>query len=92
MHVIAEGMPENDRTVPALVLAIQNLFTDQDGGVKLATIHKAKGLEADRVFWMTPAKCRTPRQEWQKEQERNLCYVATTRAKCTLVLMDEKRD
>jgi DNA helicase-2/ATP-dependent DNA helicase PcrA len=92
VRVIAEGLHENDRTVPGLVFAIQNLFSDQAGGVKLATIHKAKGLEADRVFWMTPAKCRTPRQEWQKEQERNLCYVATTRAKCTLVLMDEKRD
>jgi superfamily I DNA/RNA helicase len=31
------------------------------------------------------------RGEWQQEQERNLCYVATTRAKQTLILIEEKQ-
>lgn len=28
---------------------------------------------------------------WQKQQERNLCYVAATRAKKELVLIEEKQ-
>ncbi|HEY3473413.1 MAG TPA: ATP-binding domain-containing protein, partial [Anaerolineales bacterium] len=59
-----------------------------------STIHKAKGLEADKVFWLNSSKCPSPwaRQPWQLQQEYNLCYVATTRAKTTLVLIEEKQE
>jgi len=88
---IADGLPETDRSVPALLRAIDSLFTDSDAGVKLATIHKAKGLEADRVYWLNSSKCpaQWARQDWQKQQEANLCYVAATRAKRELVLIEE---
>jgi ATP-dependent exoDNAse (exonuclease V) beta subunit len=32
------------------------------------------------------------RQDWQQRQELNLCYVAVTRAKQQLILIEEKRD
>lgn len=90
---IIEGLPETDRTVPALLAVIEQLFSDAFSvGVTLATIHKAKGLEASRVFWLNASKCpaQWARQEWQMQQEDNLCYVATTRAKSELVLIEEE--
>lgn len=90
---IADGLPETERTVPALIVAIESLFSDVATlGVTLATIHKAKGLEANRVFWLNASKCpaQWARQEWQMQQEDNLCYVATTRAKSELVLIEEE--
>ncbi len=59
---------------------------DGTNRVTLCTIHRAKGLEAERVFIVnddTPV--RFARQQWQKQQERNLKYVARTRAKHRLV-------
>jgi superfamily I DNA/RNA helicase len=50
--------------------------------VTLCTIHKSKGLEAPRVFWLERSECpaRWVRKDHQKQQEINLCYVAATRA------------
>jgi DNA helicase-2/ATP-dependent DNA helicase PcrA len=89
---IAEGLDENDRTIPALIRAIDEIFSESTGGVTLATIHKSKGLEANRVFWLNSSKCPAAwaRQEWQVDQEHNLCGVAATRAKTELVLIEEK--
>lgn len=88
---LVEALSEQDRTVPALVRLIESLFSDTAAAITLATIHKAKGLEADRVFWLNHSQCPAPwaRMPWQQQQERNLCYVATTRAKQSLFLMDE---
>lgn len=53
-------------------------------GIRLCTIHKAKGLEANRVFFLEPkgATCPHPmaKSKWQVEQEWNLRYVGITRA------------
>lgn len=89
--VIAEGLPESERTIPGLIRTIEKLFTVADGGVKLATIHKSKGLEANRVWWLNRSKCPSTwaKQDWQRTQEDNLCYVAATRAKKELMLIEE---
>jgi len=89
---IIDSLPLTDRTVPALERAIEELFTDRKAAVTLASIHKSKGLEAERVFWLNAHACpaKWARQEWQQQQERNLCYVATTRAKRALFLIEEK--
>jgi DNA helicase-2/ATP-dependent DNA helicase PcrA len=53
-------------------------------GVQLSSIHKAKGLEAERVFFLRPrgGECPHPmaKSPWQRQQERNLLYVGITRA------------
>jgi superfamily I DNA/RNA helicase len=71
------------KTVPDLVAHIGVLFTDGRRGVILSTIHKAKGLEAERVYFLDrfliPSKY--ARKGWQREQEQNLLYVALTRSK-----------
>lgn len=77
-----------------LMQVIDGLFSDRAAGTVLATIHKAKGLEADVVYWLNSSLCpaRWVKQEWQFQQEVNLCYVATTRAKRTLVLIEERME
>lgn len=79
---------ENDRTIPGLIRIIEDLFRNKADAVILATVHKAKGLEADTVFWLNhDYVSKWARQPWQKQQEINLRYVAATRAKSELVLI-----
>lgn len=90
---LIDGMSETNRTIPALINIIDEIFSDTAGAITLATIHKAKGLEANRVLWLNSSQCpaKWAKTDWQQAQERNLCYVAVTRAKQTLVLIEEER-
>jgi len=76
---------------PEMVIAAINTLFEQGRGVCLSTVHKAKGLEAQRAFILDSALHSTftqrARQQWQREQERNILYVAITRAKGELVYM-----
>lgn len=90
---LADTLPEGGRTVQNLLNVIADLFTDKPGAhcLKLATIHKAKGMEEQTVWWLNSSACpaRWARRPWQQEQERNLCYVAATRAMTTLCLIED---
>lgn len=60
---------------------------DGNSGIVLMTIHKSKGLEADRVFIIRPDLIPLPGLNgWEYEQEKNLEYVAYTRAKNELII------
>jgi superfamily I DNA/RNA helicase len=85
INVLAAGLD----TVAELIAAIEKIFSDSHGGTTLATVHKAKGLEAPRVFILNPdgMPSKWARQDWQIEQEMNLKYVAVTRALETLVYL-----
>jgi superfamily I DNA/RNA helicase len=87
------SMDENDRTIPALLNTIDTLFADKTNCTRLGTIHRVKGLEARRVLWLNRSACpsKWAKQEWQYEQELNLCYVAATRAQDALILLDEPK-
>lgn len=63
--------------------SIRELFDERVVGITFSTIHKAKGLEADRVFLIRPDLIPHPkaRSAADKKVERNLGYVAVTRAK-----------
>lgn len=65
---------------------IKTIFTDEIQGIVLSTVHKIKGLEANRVFIIRPdlLPMQTPKA-WQAIQEKNLQYVAYTRAKLELI-------
>lgn len=55
-------------------------------GIILSTIHKAKGLEANRVFIVRPDEIPLGvAKGWMYQQELNLKYIAITRAKKELV-------
>jgi DNA helicase-2/ATP-dependent DNA helicase PcrA len=68
--------------------SLTELFADKDNAVQLSSIHKAKGLEAHTVGLLHPELLPHPRakQAWELVQERNLAYVATTRARHTLLI------
>ncbi len=77
---------ENAKTIEEVIAAIEKVFSDEDGtkGIRLSSVHKAKGLEAHRVFILQPKGATMPhplaKSSWEKEQELNILYVAITRA------------
>lgn len=85
-HDCLLAFAEGARTVEDVVAKIASVFTDDktSPGIKLSSIHKAKGLEARRVFLLQIEGASVPhpmaRSAWQRGQEMNLLYVATTRA------------
>lgn len=78
--------------VDDVVAHIKRLFSGMEKGViTLATIHKSKGKEWPRVFWLDRAgtcPSKWARQQWELGQEANICYVAATRAKNELVELE----
>ena len=73
-------------SIPDLKLKIKTIFTDDIEGICLSTVHKIKGLEANRVFIVRPDLLPFPNTRgWQYAQELNLAYVAITRAKLELI-------
>lgn len=62
------------------------LFTDvaEEDTIICSTVHKAKGLETDRVWLYAPSFYRKGRTQ----EEDNIAYVAITRAKTRLVYVD----
>lgn len=91
LYCLIDGLSENQRTIPALLNAIESLFNDNANAVTLATIHKAKGLEAPTVYWLNRSQCpqKWVSRDWQLKQEENLCYVAATRAQERLILIED---
>lgn len=91
LAVVEECERRGRHDVASVVDFIERLFGDNvKGAVTLCTYHRAKGREWDRVLLLEhSSRCpsRAARQEWQLEQERNLAYVAVTRAKKTLVFI-----
>lgn len=67
------------------------LSNPSDDAIRISTIHRAKGLENDRVFILEYDKLPPARElEWENIQERNLHYVAITRPKEELYLCDSQ--
>lgn len=74
-------------SISALTSRIRDLFTDSASSLTLSTIHRAKGLEWPTVFLLDRNLIPSP---WATgpdalRQERNLLYVAVTRAAVDLV-------
>jgi superfamily I DNA/RNA helicase len=82
LETLSNGCVTGDELIGKLKM----IFSDDSDGICLSTIHKSKGLEADRVFIihedLMPSK--HAKKDWEKAQERNLMYVAYTRAKSVL--------
>jgi DNA helicase-2/ATP-dependent DNA helicase PcrA len=89
--IIDRAESQQMRTITELVTVIESLFADDvssKGLIVLSSVHKSKGLEWNKVYLLgresyMPSKF--AKQDWQKDQERNLIYVAVTRAQSTLV-------
>lgn len=66
------------------------LFTPQKASVTFSTIHRAKGMESDRVILLYPELLPAPyaRSKEALQAERCLKFVALTRAKRDLVIVE----
>lgn len=83
------------RQIDRLLKKIEDLISEGGDAVRLSTIHRAKGLENDTVFILNYDKLplyRDGQKEWEIRQENNLKYVALTRTKQTLYLVDAKKE
>jgi DNA helicase II / ATP-dependent DNA helicase PcrA len=73
---------------------LSKIFKEEGEGIILSSIHKSKGLEANFVYLirkdLIPSKYAT--QEWSLIQERNLLFVAYTRAKESLIFVTDWND
>lgn len=84
---------EVDPSIEGLIRLIESMFTDSVTGqpqttLTLSSVHKAKGREWPTVYLLgrdTLMPSKFARQDWQKEQELHLIYVAITRAKLDLI-------
>ncbi len=84
---------EGATSVEDVIRKISDIFTDvrTGGGVKLSSVHRAKGMEAKRVFVLQPKGASMPhpmaKTNWAQAQEMNIKYVALTRAIEELVMV-----
>jgi len=81
----------NAKSISDIELYIDNLFSDEESPITLATCHRAKGLENERIFILKPEDMPMIWERqlgWQKGQEKNLLYVALTRSKSELYLIE----
>lgn len=87
--IVDQCLREGKHTIADAAAYVETLFADDVKGIMvLSTIHKSKGREWQRVFWLDrtgTCPSRWARQQWQQEQEINLMYVAATRAKQDLI-------
>jgi len=84
---------QNSDIVQALVNKVDAIFSAEGAEITLSTIHKAKGLEADRVWLLRPEDLpflKYAHNESAREQEFNIKYVAITRAKEELVFVSSE--
>lgn len=80
------------RTLNDLTTTIERMFDTKNGGITLSSVHRAKGREWPDVYildsWRMPSKfAKTPEAQ---EQERNIQYVAITRAQQRLFYVNKE--
>jgi superfamily I DNA/RNA helicase len=90
LRVICEAcLRQNKKSTRDVLDFIGNLFSDDATGcIVLATYHRSKGREWPQVILFEhSSRCpsKAAKLDWQKEQERNLAYVAITRAQRELL-------
>lgn len=78
-----------------LLAEVERLFSesgDGDSCVTLGSIHRQKGAEYDRVFWLDPDNCqaRPGASEVRESEIRNLCFIAATRHRQSLFLIHSR--
>jgi superfamily I DNA/RNA helicase len=93
LHKRYELWQKRCTSVTKVLERIKNQVSAKNNAIKLSTIHRAKGLEEDRVFIIDYDKlpwARQQQKDWEKIQETNLKYVAITRAKAALFLVESE--
>lgn len=80
------------KNVAELISKIKLLFDDSNIGIVFSSVHRAKGLEANRVFILRSDLMPHPKakQPWEQIQESNAQYVAYTRSKEELYFVEKE--
>ncbi len=92
LNTLIDHLGEQERTIEGLKDALDRMFGDQTAGMlTLSTVHKAKGKEWPQVAILKPELMPAPwaMQAWEQQQEEHVMYVAWTRAKETLIFLEE---
>lgn len=88
LTILAFLKDEKIDTIEKLINKVEVIFSETKDAICCSTIHKAKGLEADNVFILYPHLLPHPimkgTTKWQNQQEKNVEYVAKTRARKSL--------
>ena len=96
LNAVSEGAA----SVNEIVSRINNIFQDSDKNsrpaVVLSSVHKFKGLEAERVYLLRSSFYRRPKPGQRvsaeaQQEEHNIYYVALTRAKRDLVFVEDPK-
>ena len=92
--MVISVVSDNCRNSNEVIKTIKEIFREEKDDVILSTIHKSKGLENEKVFIINRDLIPSSyaKKDWELEQERNLLYVAITRAKNELVIEKENSD
>lgn len=93
---VADGVWAQDNdcdSVDVFKARLESLFgegEDKDKVVTLSTIHRAKGAEANRVWWLDyhkPDLGANFKHDWQRKESANIRFVASTRSRRELRLI-----
>jgi superfamily I DNA/RNA helicase len=86
LRVLCEADGQGDPTIYDVLARISKLFGDgsERGAIVLSSTHRAKGLEADRVWLLRDTYC-----QWPGDEESNLLYVGITRSKKDLIYCEK---
>lgn len=84
-----EAVAEDAKSVSDIVNRLQTMFSDKDDVpmVVCSSVHKAKGLESERVFILAETL-----RYGKTVEESNICYVAITRSKNSLFFVGKFPD
>ena len=78
-------------TIQEVINKLESLFSDDSVvGFQLSSTHRAKGLESENVYVLTPEKFPLVwrnMQQWEIDQENNIKYVMLTRSRNKLVFV-----
>lgn len=84
------GLCDGLTSISELKERVEKLFSDNDDKKKIffSTVHRAKGLERDRVFILNFSFFAKD----SSQEEKNISYVAITRAKKELFFVSKKKE
>jgi DNA helicase II / ATP-dependent DNA helicase PcrA len=84
----AQALTRGAASIAEVLQRVSALFDGPSNGIRLSTTHRAKGLEADKVWVLSksflPSKRLSSRYS-EMVQEQNLQYIAATRARAELI-------
>lgn len=85
------ALTDDKNTIDELRRSIESMFSDNNpkNSIILSSVHRSKGLESTRVFIFDYARIQIPMSDPEFAlQEKNLQYIAETRSKEYLALVD----